>query len=80
MSSLSKYKEIFQDSLSIKPESFDENIKYNEIPEWDSIGHMTLVSNLESEFDISIEVDDILDFSSYKKGVELLKKYKVEIS
>ena len=80
MSNLSKYKEIFLDSLSIKIDSFDEKIKYNEIPEWDSIGHMTLVSNLESEFSISIDVDDILDFSSYKKGIELLKKYKVEMS
>lgn len=79
MSNLSKYQKTFQDSLSIKPEKFNENLKYNEIPEWDSIGHMTLISDLESNFDISIDVDDILDFSSYKKGIELLKKYKVEI-
>jgi acyl carrier protein len=80
MSNLQKYKDTFIDSLSIKKDEFNEKLKYNEIPEWDSIGHMTLVSNLESEFNISIEIDDILDFSSYKKGIELLKKYKVEMS
>ena len=80
MSNLLKYKKIFIESLSIQENSFDENVKYNEIPEWDSIGHMTLISNLESEFSISIDVDDILDFSSYKKGYELLKKYKVELN
>lgn len=80
MSNLLKYKKIFIESLSIQENSFDENVKYNEIPEWDSIGHMTLISNLESEFSISIDVDDILDFSSYKKGHELLKKYKVELN
>ena len=41
---------------------------------------MTLVSELENEFSISIETDDIVDFSSFKKGIELLKKYKVNIN
>ena len=51
----------------------NENLKYNEIPEWDSIGHMTLISNLEEVFDISFETDDIVDFSSFNKGKEILK-------
>ena len=56
---------------------FNENIKYNEIPEWDSIGHMTLMSGLEEGFSITMEKDDIVDFSSFKKGIDILKKYKV---
>ena len=80
MSNLKKYKETFIDSLSIKKDEFNEKLKYNEIPEWDSIGHMTLVSNLESEFNISIDIDDILDYSSYKKGIEILEKYKIDFS
>ena len=78
MSNLKKYKEIFVKSLSIKETNFSENLKYNEIPEWDSIGHMTLMSGLEEGFDISLETDDIVDFSSYKKGKEILSKYKVK--
>jgi len=74
-----KYKSIFIEALSINQSSFNENIKYNEVPEWDSIGHMTLISGLEEGFNISMETDDIVDFSSYKKGVEILKKYKVKI-
>ena len=57
---------------------FNENIKYNEIPEWDSIGHMTLMSGLEEGFSITMETDDIVDFSSFKKGIDILKKYKVD--
>ena len=30
-------------------------------------------------FNISIETDDVIDFSSYDKGKEILKKYKVII-
>ena len=40
---------------------------------------MTLISALEENFKISIETDDIVDFSSFKKGIEILKKYKVQI-
>ena len=77
MSNKHKYQDIFIKSLSINSNKFNENIKYNEIPEWDSIGHMTLMSALEDGFGITMDTDDIVDFSSFKKGIEILKKYKV---
>ena len=77
MNNKHKYQDIFIKSLSIDTKKFNENIKYNEIPEWDSIGHMTLMSGLEEGFDITMDTDDIVDFSSYKKGIEILKKYKI---
>ena len=41
---------------------------------------MTLVANLEDTFDIMMETDDIIDLSSYEKGIEILKeKYGVEL-
>ena len=80
MSTKKKYQDIFIKSLSIDSNKFNENIKYNEIPEWDSIGHMTLIAALEDEYKISLETDDIVDLSSFKKGIELLKKYNVIIA
>tara|TARA_B100000029_G_C17097690_1_gene786731 strand:- start:268 stop:504 length:237 start_codon:yes stop_codon:yes gene_type:complete len=77
MKNKNKYIEIFTKSLSIDKKKFNEKIKYNDIPEWDSIGHMTLMSDLENGFNISIDTDDIIDFSSFKKGIQILKKYKV---
>lgn len=78
MKNLLKYKEVFIKSLSIDKKKFNEKIKYNDIPEWDSIGHMTLMSELEDAFNITLDTDDIIDFSSFKKGVQILKKYKVD--
>ena len=77
MSNEDKYKKIFIESLAIKEEAFSKEIKYNEIPEWDSIGHMTLISGLEEGFGISMDTDDIIEFSSFQKGIEILTKYKV---
>ena len=78
MSNKQKYQDIFIKSLAIDSKKFDENFKYNDIPEWDSIGHMTLISGLEDGFKISIETDDVVDFSSFKKGYEILVKYKID--
>ncbi len=80
MSTLKKYKQIFIKVFSIKDIKKIENLKYQDVEEWDSIGHMTLMSELENAFNISIETDDIVDFSSYKKGQEILEKYKVKLN
>ena len=77
MSNSKIYKDVFINSLSIESNKFSEKLKYNEIPEWDSIGHMTLMSGLEEGFKIALETDDIVEFDSYKTGIEILKKYKV---
>ena len=80
MKTATKYSEIFKTALNIGDDKLNENIKYNEIEEWDSIGHMTLVAALEEEYKITLETDDIIDFSSFKKGMEILKKYNINIS
>ena len=41
---------------------------------------MSMIAALEETFNIHFEMDDIIDFSSYKVGKEILKKYKVNIS
>ena len=76
--SLKIYKSAFVESLNIKEKIVNDKLKYNEIPEWDSIGHMSLISSLEEKFKISIETDDIVDFSSFNKGKDILKKYQIE--
>ncbi len=76
---LNKYNQAFYEALSIDKEKDIKNLKYQDIDEWDSIGHMTLISNIEEKLGVVFETDDIVDFSSYKKGIEILKKYKVDI-
>ncbi len=78
MSNLKIYSEVFSESLGISESLCNDKLEYNGVEEWDSIGHMTLIAALEEKFKISIETDDIVDFSSYKKGREILQKYKVE--
>ena len=51
-----------------------EGLKYQDIAAWDSVGHMSLIAALEDAFDIMMDTDDIIDFSSYEKGKEILAK------
>lgn len=78
MTNLEKYNAVFCETLNVE-ESQLANLKYQDIPSWDSVGHMSLVAAIEDAFDIMMETDDIIDLSSYEKGKEILKKYDVEI-
>ena len=73
-----KYIEIFIKSLSINKKDFKEDLKYGESSKWDSVGHMTLISTLEDTFNISIQAEDVIEFNSFKKGLKILKKYKLK--
>ena len=44
MTNLEKYKNAFVSSLSIDTKLLENNLEYNTINEWDSIGHMSLIS------------------------------------
>jgi len=72
------YKNAFIESFEIT-EDILERLEYESIINWDSVGHMSLMAALEDGFDIMLEMDDIIDFSSFKKGKELLKKYDIII-
>lgn len=78
MTNLELYKKIFMETFEIKEEEL-EGLVYRGIPEWDSVGHMTLIATLEDTYGIMMEMDDIIDFSSYVLGIELLNHYGVQM-
>ena len=67
----------FCKALWISPELVTEDLSYNTIPEWDSVGHMALIAELENTFDVMFETDDILGLSSVAKAAEILKRLGV---
>lgn len=79
MSNLEKYNEIMMECFEIEQERLTADLVYNSIEQWDSVGHMALIAELEDAFDIMIDTEDVIDFSSYEKGKEILAKYDVEL-
>jgi acyl carrier protein len=78
VTNLDNYKNAFIESLEVEENQL-EGLKYQDVPGWDSIGHMTLMAALEEVFDIMMDTEDIIDFSSFEKGKEILGKYDVEL-
>ena len=78
MSNKKKYDEVFIEIFEITKDELSDSLKYQSITAWDSVGHMSLMAELEDVFDIMLEMDDIVDFGSYKTGIKTLKKYGVE--
>ena len=72
-----KYKQAFIENFGVEASEV-ESLAYESIPDWDSVGHMGLIGELEEAFQIQMEMDDVIELSSYIKGKEILaKKYGV---
>ena len=79
MSNVELLKKIFSESLKISFSQIIDTLEYNTISEWDSLGHMSIIANIEKTFDIMMDTDDIIDMNSFGKAKEILnKKYNVQ--
>lgn len=78
MSKLKIYNDVFIKIFGVNATKL-KKLNYQGVKSWDSVGHMNLISVLEKKFKIEMDIDDIVDFSSYEKGKKILKKYKVNI-
>lgn len=78
MTNLEIYTKAFTDTFGISKEQ-TQGLRYQAIEAWDSVGHMGLVAAIEDSFSIMLEPDDIVDLSSFEKGIDILKKYNVTV-
>lgn len=78
MSNLEKYRDVFIRTFNVNGEILNENFTFKDVDAWDSVAHLSLISELEDEFDIMFDAEDILHYGSYLNGIEILKKYGVE--
>jgi len=80
MTNLQKLKGAFARGLGLSESKITNNLEYNTIQEWDSVGHMALVAEIENEFEIMIDTQDVIDMSSFGKAKEIIQKYDVNIN
>ncbi|MGA2059062.1 MAG: acyl carrier protein [Thermoguttaceae bacterium] len=64
---------LFEKTFGLEKERFSIDMQPEDVPNWDSIGHMNLVMYMEQEFNQHFEVDDIMEMSSPAKILEILK-------
>ncbi|MGE6450810.1 acyl carrier protein [Shewanella baltica] len=67
--------EVFATALAIDAERINAELTYNSIPEWDSTSHMILIAEIETQFDVMLDTDDIIEMNSVAKAESILAKY-----
>ncbi len=76
MENLKKLIKAFSEALELPVEKITDDLSYgNET--WDSIAHLALIASIETEFDIMLNSDDVIDMSSFTKAKEILNKYDI---
>ena len=78
MEQIKKYNLAFIEVIGVTADQLPSLI-YQGVSGWDSVGHMQLMTQLEDVFGIALEMEDILEFSSYEKGKDVLGKYGIAI-
>ena len=72
-----KLAQAFVNSIDISESQVKDDLSYQSIPEWDSMGHMNLVAQIEELFDIMLDTTEILDMSSVSVIKEIISKHGV---
>ena len=67
----------YQAGLELPCESV-ESATMDTVERWDSIGQMSLMAIIEDEFQIEFEPDEIIAFTSYQAGLDILRKRNIE--
>ncbi len=66
-------KNVFSNALNIGNYDLKLESKFEEVPEWDSLGHMRIIQELEEQLNIEFDIDEIVDVDTVEKIMELAK-------
>ncbi len=79
MSNIEKYNSIFASVFNVGEEVLNTDFNIDSVDNWDSITQLTLVTELEDEFDVMFDTEDILEFKSYEEGKKIIGKYDISL-
>ena len=59
--------------------ALNAEFNYKNVDGWDSVRQLSLTSAVEDAFDIMLDPEDILEFTSYDNAKIILGKYEIEL-
>lgn len=62
-------------TLKVSPDSIVATTKADDVPAWDSLGHINLMITLEETFDVVLDVEDFEKLNSVPAMIEYLKRH-----
>lgn len=79
MTNLEKLNNIFCEVFNVEESTLDSGFDNCNIEGWDSVRQLSLSTAVEDEFDIMLDAEDILEFTSYNNVKKVLTKYEIEL-
>lgn len=79
MNNLEKLNNIFAEVFSVDVSVLGAEFDNKHVEGWDSVRQLSLTTSIEDAFDIMLDPEDILDFTSYENAKTILSKYEIEI-
>lgn len=79
MTNLEKLNKIFCEVFSVEESALNSDFDNKSVDGWDSVHQLSLTSLIEDEFDIMLDAEDILEFTSYENAKKILTKYEIEL-
>ncbi len=79
MTNLEKLNKIFCEVFSVEVSALNSEFDNKNVDGWDSVHQLSLTSSVEDEFDIMLDAEDILEFTSYDNAKKVLTKYEIEL-
>jgi acyl carrier protein len=65
----------FKAAFDVEPRSITIETKPTDIPGWDSMGHVALVSSLEQAFGLSFDVDDVMEMEDVRQILRIVETH-----
>lgn len=78
MTNLEKLNKIFCEVFSVAESVLNSEFNNCNVEGWDSVRQLSLTSAVEDTFDIMLDPEDILEFTSYDGAKTILGKYEIE--
>jgi acyl carrier protein len=67
----------FLGALDLAPDTDVTTLAYGQHEHWDSIGHMTLVAEIEDAYGVMLDTDDVIGLSDWQAAIDLLERLGV---
>lgn len=71
---MTKVQGAFRAAFDVDPQSITLETKPGDIPAWDSMGHVALVSSLEQAFGVTFDVDEVMEMENVRQIVKILER------
>lgn len=70
-----KLRQVFRETFDLDTSTAVDDLAYQGIPAWDSVGHMRLVAAIETAFDLMLDTDDVIGLSGFAKGLDIVGRH-----